>query len=82
MAVDPGGIEHTGFGFVRNYELAVSVRRADDRLRRREPVRTGAQQQVVCDSGDITCQWSGNGGLSLNACRRYFYWPGHRSAGP
>lgn len=77
MALGPDRIDHAGPGFERHYELALSGRRIDGGLRWWEPVRTGAKQPVVDDSGDIARQWFGDGGVPRNAGRRYFYWSGY-----
>jgi hypothetical protein len=77
VALDPDRIEHIGSGFERNYKLALSGGRIDGRLWQREPVRTGAQQPVVDNSGDFTCQWSGDGGIPRYVCRQSFYWSGN-----
>ena len=43
VALDLDGIKHVGSGFKRYPELALSGVRVDGRLRRWEPMRTGAQ---------------------------------------
>ncbi len=40
-------------------------------------MRTGAQQPVVDDSRDNSCQWFGGGGVPRFAGGEFFYWPGY-----
>ena len=82
VALGLDGFERAGSGVERLLGLALSGGRVGDRLRRREPVRPGAQQPVVGGRRGVARQRSGGRGVPGDAGCQSFHWSGHGGAGP